>query len=110
MFHDEAMQARHRKWHEMGSGKKALVIVGWTAVFAAFLALASAAVMLLWNRIVSGVLGLPSLGFWEALGLLVLARILFGARGHSFIGRMRMRRALRERMARRAEGGEGNID
>jgi hypothetical protein len=110
MFHEEAMNARHRKWQEMSPGKKALVIGGWTLVAAAVIALAALAVMLLWNRIMSGVLGLPALGFWEAFGLLILAKILFGGKGHSFFGRMRMRRAMRERMARRAEGEEGNID
>ena len=110
MFHDEAMQARHKKWREMSPGKKALVIGGWTLVAAAVVALVALAVMLLWNRIMSGVIGLPALGYWEALGLLILTRLLFGGRGHSFLGRMRMRRAMRERMARRAEGEEGNID
>ena len=110
MFHEEAMQARHKKWREMSAGKKALVIGGWTLVAAAVVALVALAVMLLWNRIMSGVIGLPALGYWEALGLLILTRLLFGGRGHSFLGRMRMRRAMRERMARRAEGEEGNID
>jgi hypothetical protein len=106
MFHDESMRSRHSKWKDMSAGKKALVVAGWTAVAAAALGLVSLIVMLLWNRIMSAVLGLPALGFWEALGLLVLARLLFGGKGASFMGRMRMRRAMRERMARRGEGGE----
>jgi hypothetical protein len=105
------MGAGRRKWSEVSTGKKALMICGGVSAFAAMLALCSLAVMLLWNRVMSGVLALPALGFWDALCLLVLAKALFGGRGaHSFFGRMRMRRAMRERMARRAEGGEENLD
>jgi hypothetical protein len=42
--------------------------------FAAFIAV----VMLLWNAIVPGIFTLPVITFWQAAGLLVLARILFG--------------------------------
>ena len=110
MFHEEAMRARHKRWKEMSAGKKALVISGWLVAFAAFLALVGLVIMLLWNRILSGVLGLPALSFWDSVGLFVLAKLLFGWRGGSFIGRMRMRRLMRERMATEAEGGEGKID
>lgn len=37
--------------------------------------------MLLWNCLIPGIFGLKVLGYWEALGLLVLARIIFGGRG-----------------------------
>ena len=40
--------------------------------------LAGAAVMLLWNAILPDVAGLKPLGYWQALGLLVLCRMLFG--------------------------------
>jgi hypothetical protein len=110
MFHEDGMGARRRKWIEMGPGKKALMICGGVAAFAAMLALCSLAVMLIWNRVMSGVFGLASLGFWDAFWLLALAKILLGGRGHSFFGRMRMRRAMRERMARRAAGEEENLD
>ncbi len=42
----------------------------------------SAAVMLLWNAIVPSIFGLGVISFWQALGLLVLIRILFGGFGH----------------------------
>ncbi len=38
----------------------------------------SAAVMLLWNWLMPAIFGLAAIGFWQALGLLVLARLLFG--------------------------------
>jgi len=38
-------------------------------------------VMLLWNAILPGVVGVQSIGFAQALGLLVLCKILFGGFG-----------------------------
>lgn len=63
---------RHGKiWHH-------LFIIPAVAVFiGAF----GCAVMLLWNALLPRIAGLPLIGFWEAAGLLVLARILFGGPG-----------------------------
>jgi hypothetical protein len=48
-----------------------------------FVAALSFVVMSLWNAIIPGLLSLPVIGFWQAAGLLVLCRILFGGfRGH----------------------------
>jgi hypothetical protein len=41
-------------------------------------ALFSFAAMWLWNRLIPGIFGLHAISFWQALGLLVLSRILFG--------------------------------
>ena len=38
----------------------------------------SGVVMFLWNAVMPGVSGVLSLNFWQAMGLLVLSRILFG--------------------------------
>lgn len=35
-------------------------------------------VMFLWNAILPGVVGVKEINFWQALGLLVLCKILFG--------------------------------
>ncbi|GHT14209.1 hypothetical protein AGMMS4956_11630 [Bacteroidia bacterium] len=43
----------------------------------------SAVVMLLWNALVPAIFGLAVINFWQALGLLVLARLLFGGFGWS---------------------------
>ena len=46
-------------------------------------------VMLLWNGILPALFGFPAITFWQALGILVLSKILFGGfgghhrRGHS---------------------------
>lgn len=44
----------------------------------AIVALLALAVYGLWNGVVTDVLGLKAITYWQALGLLVLARILFG--------------------------------
>ena len=38
-------------------------------------------VMHLWNWLLPGLFGLHTIGFWQALGLLLLSRILFGGFG-----------------------------
>ena len=49
----------------------------------AFVALVSFVVMLLWNALIPSLFAGPQLTFWNAAGLLVLCRILFGGlRGH----------------------------
>jgi hypothetical protein len=46
------------------------------------LAALSGAVMLLWNWLIPEIFGLTAINFWQASGLLVLGRILFGGFGH----------------------------
>jgi len=47
-------------------------------IFVAGLFAMSAIVMLLWNAIIPNVTGALAVNFWQAMGLLVLSRILFG--------------------------------
>ena len=70
-------------------------------VFApAFLALVSLVVMLLWNWLVPSLFSGPAIGFWQAAGLLVLSRILFGGlRGRGGYG-WRHHRAWHQRWHR----------
>ena len=44
----------------------------------AFIALVGVAVMLLWNSLVPPLFHGPSLEYWQAVGLLVLSRLLIG--------------------------------
>lgn len=59
-----------------------------TPVVMAVLALVGLVVMLLWNALVPQLFHGPSLGYWQAVGLLLLCRLLFGGlrrggwRGH----------------------------
>ena len=86
---------------------------------AAFVAAVTAVVMGLWNALLPDLLGWHVIGFWQALGLLVLSRLLFGGwrgRGHQRRWRARMlerwahmseeeRAAFRAGMAQRRCGG-----
>jgi len=45
------------------------------------LALFGLVAMLLWNALLPSIFGLPVLGYWQTVGILLLARILFGGRG-----------------------------
>ncbi len=56
-------------------------------------------VMLLWNRLMPGLFGLHTIGFWQALGLVVLSKILFGG----FHGRPGCGGRWRQRMIDRWE-------
>ena len=47
-------------------------------IFVAGIFAMSAIVMLLWNEIIPNVTGAQVVNFWQAMGLLVLCRILFG--------------------------------
>jgi hypothetical protein len=55
---------------------KLAIIAGPAAVL--FLALIGFVVMSLWNGITPVVFGWKPIGYWQAVGLLILARLLFG--------------------------------
>jgi hypothetical protein len=89
----------------------------------AFVVLGGEIVRLLWNWLLPTLFGWPRIGFWQALGLLALCRILFGGlgmrpspgpkfRGMSDEQRRRFRDRMRERWgfeppAREPGGGPG---
>ena len=52
--------------------------LGFLVAAVAFVAAASFVVMMLWNALVPSLFAGPTIQFWQALGLLVLSRILFG--------------------------------
>jgi len=45
---------------------------------AAFLSLVSFAVMTLWNCLIPGIFGFSVITFWQAMGLFILCKLLFG--------------------------------
>lgn len=49
--------------------------------FAAFIALGGEIVLQLWNWLLPPLFGVHAITFWQALGILVLCRILFGGFG-----------------------------
>jgi|SRR5581483_7940699 len=60
-------------------------------------------VLHLWNWLLPPLFGWRAITFWQALGILVLCRILFGGHGWHGAGRSGMRRRMQERMAERCE-------
>jgi hypothetical protein len=65
---------------------------------ALFVFIGGYAVMWLWNWLTPGLWGWPTITFWQALGLLVLCRILFGRMGPGRLGGGgRWRGRMRER-------------
>jgi hypothetical protein len=75
------------KTHGILRGLKFLLFVAMAATVFSFV------VMWLWNWLMPAIFGLHAIHFWEALGILVLSKILFGGfRGwHGFPGAWRMR-------------------
>ncbi|HEU0199167.1 MAG TPA: hypothetical protein VFR86_01915 [Burkholderiaceae bacterium] len=67
-------------------------------VFAAIVvAVFGAGVMLLWNWLMPELFGWPAIGFWQALGLLVLSKILLGGFRGRWGGGMHWRARMMER-------------
>jgi Ca2+/H+ antiporter, TMEM165/GDT1 family len=62
-----------KKWFKIGA-----VVVTLTALCILFF---SGTVMLLWNSILQPVLHVNAISLWQAAGILLLARILFGGKG-----------------------------
>ena len=56
-------------------------IIKGIVLFLVFATLFSFVVMWLWNMIIPSVTGWTVLTFWQAAGLIVLSKILFGFRG-----------------------------
>lgn len=71
------MRTRMEFEHERGTGFWNRRTIFIPVVFTAGAFLLSGAVMLLWNAILPGVLGVHTVTFWQALGILALSKILF---------------------------------
>ena len=84
-----------RKWF--------LVAPAALAGIAVFTAVGGEIVKLLWNALLPELFGWPQVTFWQALGLLVLCRILFGGFGRHWGGgrRWRMKEEERELLRQR---------
>ena len=66
-----------------------------------FIAVGGAVVQLLWNWLLPTVFGWRQIGFWQALGLLALCRILFGGFGFRGGHRTNYRHRMADRMQER---------
>ena len=90
----------------MSRMKKRLLLIAPLALLgmALFVSVGVLVVMSLWNWLTPALFGFRTITFWQALGLLVLCRILFGGfRIHGGGSRSDARERIRERMAERWE-------
>jgi hypothetical protein len=62
-----------------------------------FIAIGGEIVLQLWNWLLPPLFGWRQLTFWQALGILVLCRVLFGGLGSHGSGRSSFRRRMEER-------------
>lgn len=97
---NEHDRPRHGRWHERSFPVKLLLVVAGIAFVCGIVVLVGFILMWLWNWLMPVIFHLPLIGFWQALGLLALATILF-KRPHS-VGRVsreqRRKRAFRDRL------------
>ncbi len=78
----------------MSKRMKRLIWIAPAAIvgMAVFIAIGGEIVMLLWNWLTPALFGWRLIGFWQAVGLLALCRILFGGLGRMGYGRRSHRR------------------
>ena len=80
----------HERNENQGSyprrGSKLLKIIGMTLVgvllAAAFALVFGLVVKLLWNWLMPAIFGLGTISYWQAFGIVLLAKLLFGGFGH----------------------------
>ena len=74
-----------KRWSEWPTGAKVGVIAaGVLVVVPGLVTLCGVVTMGLWNALMPAIFKLPSISFWQALGLLLLSRILLkGGAGHA---------------------------
>lgn len=77
--------------------KLMLLFLVMPPLFLGFIAAGGWLVQQLWNWLLPTLFGLPSVTFWQALGLLLLTRILFGGVGGGGHGHSRWRRRMGEK-------------
>jgi hypothetical protein len=99
MLHSERNEKWRKRWSGRSPGAKVLVIAAVVVLVPAFIALFGAVTMWLWNWLMPTIFKLPEIGFWQAIGLLLLAHIFFKGGRAGRAGKAHWRRAkLRERM------------
>ena len=88
-------------WEDRTLVQKIFLGIGFAILGAGLLALCGWVVMLLWNWLMPEILGLKTLSYWQAWGLLLLSSILFkGLRFGSDSGGRRSDRKRRQHLRR----------
>ncbi|HEY2460086.1 MAG TPA: hypothetical protein VGI16_04730 [Candidatus Acidoferrum sp.] len=90
-----------RKWSQWSPQAKIAAIAGAMILIPSLLALFAGITMWLWNWLMPQIFKLPAIGFWQAVGILLLAQILFKGghirrTGSSSWKRSRIRARMRE--------------
>lgn len=107
---EEKRHARHQRWREISVVVRVLIVLAGIAVACGAIVLMGYVLVWLWNWLMPTIFRLPTIGFWQALGLLVLTTILFNrprSLGHGSRERWR-KRAFRDRLRKAEQGGAGS--
>jgi hypothetical protein len=83
--------------HRVGRVLKVIAFVVVAAAIFGFI------IMHLWNWLMPGIFGLHTITYWQGLGLLILAKILFGGFHRGGGGRRHWRQHMEERWAGMSE-------
>ena len=79
--------------------KKVLIVLGFGLLAIGAMGLFAYVTMSLWNWLLPVIFGLPLITFWQAIGLLILRKIIFGGFGRG--GRSHGGKRWKHRMKRR---------
>ena len=77
MSNQEDGDYRRKRWSEWSLKARVAVIAAGVVLTPGFLALFAGVTMWLWNWLMPGIFKLPAIGFWQAVGILLLSHILF---------------------------------
>src|SRR5712692_4841472 len=96
----KAFTTNSRK-HEELNMRRRLILIAPLAILGIllFIAIGGEIVLQLWNWLLPPLFGWRQITFWQALGILVLCRVLFGGLGSHGSGRSNFRRRMEERCA-----------
>ncbi|MGH9732664.1 MAG: hypothetical protein ACRD4A_13280 [Candidatus Acidiferrales bacterium] len=98
-----------KRWSEWSVRVRVGVIVAAIILAPGLLALLAAITMWLWNWLMPTIFNLPTIGFWQAVGILLLAQILFKGGHVRRTGRSSWKKA-RIRAQMREEGPEAGAE
>ena len=111
MLHHEGGDRRRKRWSEWPLKARAGMITAAIILVPTLLALFAAITMQLWNWLMPEIFKLPTIGFWQAVGILLLSQILFRGGHVARTGRSRRKTARRpgsdDVRGTRGEGGVG---
>lgn len=109
MSYQEDGDRRHKRWSEWSVRARVGVITAAAVMVPGLLALFAAITMWLWNWLMPAIFKLPSIGFWQAVGILILSQILFKGGRMGRAGRSHWKKAkIRDRMGE--EGPEAKAE